>query len=401
MTRTITHLRQISDHLTGAKRLVFHPGICEPSLIAHQLVECVDLWPELIIEPFMPAAHCPYVGLARLKVETVMPGPHLRQGVATGEVKIIRETLHEQALSYANGKRRADILVLQVSTPDAQGNVSLGPSLCAIPQLLDQAAYVFGVINPSLPKTNAKISLAQINAVLERDVALPDLPVLLPGNTDRKIAEHVLSILPENCVVEIGIGTTPDAIMRALVDLEHVKVHAGLINDALMHLVENGNVAGKVTTTLAQGSSAFHTWLDGNSKVDFQPIMRTHDAGVIGKLDRFHAINGALQVDLEGNVNAERIAGRIVSCPGGLPDFAKGARLSKGGRNIIVLRSTVGNSGQSTIVDKVDFKTLDGSLVDMVVTEYGIAAISGLNTREKARAISSIANPNHRIRHNE
>jgi 4-hydroxybutyrate CoA-transferase len=125
----------------------------------------------------------------------------------------------------------------------------------------------------------------------------------------------------------------------------------------------------------------------------------THDAARLADIDGLCAINAALQVDLLGNVNAECVGGRRISLPGGLPDFAAGARRAKGGMSIIALRSSYGAHGDSNIVVNLDANaptSVGLENVDFVVTEYGVAALRGLTALERPRALIAVARPEHR-----
>lgn len=391
----IDNLNQVAQKITGENRLVFHAGVCEPYVIGQQLADCADLWPDLTIETFMPARVGAYVGDGRFKVESVMPGGVLRHAVHHAQVSILRESLYEHAASYANGRRRADIVVLQVGVPDADNMVCLGPCIGALPQMLGHARFVIAVLNQHLPNTSFRIPASRLDVILESDEPLASIEPAQTHASDYKIAENLLPLLHDNSTLEIGMGSTGDAVMQSLTAMKALHIHTGLVNDSLVPVVESGVLSRPVTTTLAQGSAGFHAWLDGNQQIDFRPVVETHDSRRLSQIPNFTAINAALQVDLAGNVNAERIGGRVISCPGGLPDFARGAQLSKGGRSIIVLRSTVGRHDKSTIVEKVDHTTLDGSLVDIIVTENGVATLTGLNDVQRAEAITSIAHREH------
>lgn len=389
----IEHLSEIADQLEGGKHLVFHASVNEPVGIGQQLTDMANLWPGLNIETFMPGAPCPYVGDPRLSVATVMPGAQLRRAVNEGEVRVIRESLFEQANAYASNKRHADILVLQVSPPDKSEMVSLGPSVGIVPQILAQNPIVVGVVNRHLPRSNFTIPIDRLNAYSESHQPLPQFKLSTSDAIDQQIADNVLGCLSDGISLEVGMGGTPDAVMRALSGLKHIHIHTGLLNDAVMGVVDSGATTVPITTTMAVGTTQFYDWMNDNAAVNFRPILETHDPDRLAKLPRFHTVNAALQVDLEGNVNAERIGERIISCPGGLPDFAEGARRSPGGCNIIVLRSTAERHNKSTIVETLDYQTLDGSMVDILVTENGIADLRGLNRQKKAEAISSVAHP--------
>ena len=71
---------------------------------------------------------------------------------------------------------------------------------------------------------------------------------------------------------------------------------------------------------------------------------------MLARIENFRAINTVIEVDLYGQANAEMIGGREVSGIGGLADFARGARLSPGGRSILALVSTAAEGTVSRIV---------------------------------------------------
>src|SRR3546814_6185480 len=66
----------------------------------------------------------------------------------------------------------------------------------------------------------------------------------------------------------------------------------------------------------------------------------THGAGALLQLEKLHAINSAIEVDLTGQVNAEIAGGRYLGQTGGQVDFQRAAFVSPGGRGIVALAST-------------------------------------------------------------
>lgn len=393
MPKIIRKLNQLDDLFRNARRCVLHSGICEPPVIGKYLRDRTDTHGGLTVETFLPAKPCEYLKIPGIRIETAMPGPHLREAVNRGEATLIRESLFEQSRAFRSGRRKVDLLVLQVTPPDGEGIVSLGPNVGTMPDLLTKNPIVLGIMNPRLPRSSFSLSVDLLDAIFEAE---NDLPVIEPepvDAVDTRIAENLLKLLRDDIAIEVGIGSTPDAIIKSLAVLRGLRIHTGLLTDPIMALVESGAVDGAVTATMAQGSSQLYRWMNDCELVSMRPVSHTHSPRQIGQIPDFHAINGALQIDLAGNVNAERIADRIISCPGGLPDFAEGARRSQGGRSIIVLRSTAGRTGKSTIVDRLDYKTLDHRNVDVIVTEFGIADLSGLDAMQRADAIASIAHP--------
>jgi acyl-CoA hydrolase len=116
----------------------------------------------------------------------------------------------------------------------------------------------------------------------------------------------------------------------------------------------------------------------------------------VSGIDRFVGCNTALQVGLDGSVNVERVGGRLVAGIGGHPDFCTAGTRSQGGMSVIALRSTTGR-GASTIVRQVETVSTPRCDVDVVVTEHGVADLRGVDDSERARRISAIADPAHRL----
>ena len=110
------------------------------------------------------------------------------------------------------------------------------------------------------------------------------------------------------------------------------------------------------------------------------------------------AINAAIEVDLTGQINAETADGAPVGGAGGLCDFMRGARASRGGRGIVALRATDRTGQVSRIVPRVETVTVARTDADTIVTEYGIAELAHRSAAERARALIAIAAPQHRDR---
>ena len=89
----------------------------------------------------------------------------------------------------------------------------------------------------------------------------------------------------------------------------------------------------------------------------------------------------------------------MVSSTGGQLAFAIGASLSKGGRSIVVMRSTTQGNTVSRIVPALELGmivTVPRTLVDIVVTEFGIAYLKGKTQRQRAEELIAIAHPDFR-----
>ncbi len=121
----------------------------------------------------------------------------------------------------------------------------------------------------------------------------------------------------------------------------------------------------------------------------------THDIGRLAAVDRFVAVNSALSVDLFGQANLEHAGGRAVSGVGGAPDFAQAAKLSRGGVSVVALPAAFGAPPQSRIVPRIGdgMASLPRHLVDVVITEHGIADLRGRSVFERGEALIAVAAP--------
>ena len=95
------------------------------------------------------------------------------------------------------------------------------------------------------------------------------------------------------------------------------------------------------------------------------------------------------------------LGGRQISGVGGHEDFVAAAELHLDAHSLICLRSTAVQAG--TVVSRICGLLPEGSVVStprhhtgVVVTEYGVAELTGLTVRERAHRLVAIAHPDFR-----
>ena len=76
--------------------------------------------------------------------------------------------------------------------------------------------------------------------------------------------------------------------------------------------------------------------------------------------------------------------------------FVEGAARSAGGLSIVALPATSRDGARSRIVARAESTSLPGGLIDAVVTEFGVAHLTGLSGRRRAEALIAVAHPAHR-----
>jgi acyl-CoA hydrolase len=314
------------------------------------------------------------------------------------------------------------VMVVQTAPPDDAGNLNLSLHYGATRDELlragrDPDRLVIAEVNAQLPRTSCldrfpnTLPLDVVDVVVETDTEPFALPEADATEVDRAIAAHALEYVSDGVTLQTGIGGVPSMVATLLAEADggDYGVHSEMFTDGLMRL----HAAGKVTntakgeftgvsvTTFALGSADLYRWLDGNAQVAFLPVEVVNDPTVIGGNAKLISINGALSVDLFGQIVADSVGGRQISGVGGHEDFVAGPELHLDSRSLICLPSTATVDGQ--LVSRIVGGLPASSIVStprhhtgVVITEHGSADLVGLTVPERARALAEIAHPQFR-----
>jgi len=299
-----------------------------------------------------------------------------------------------------------DAMVVTVSPMDAHGYFSFGTNNDFTSVAARHAKKLIVEVNPTMPRVfgDSMIHVSEVGQIVENhDSPIPMLPPgRAPNETQVKIAEQVAKLVKDGDTIQLGIGGIADAICEGLAKHRHLGIHTELLSPGMAKLMETGVVDNsrktihkrKTLYTLALGDQAFLDFIHDNPAIESYPSSYVNCPCVIAQHENMVSINSALQVDFYGNVNAEFLGHHEFSGTGGHADFVRGARLSKGGRTIIVMPAAT--KGISKIVRSVDQVTTSRMDAGYVITEYGCANLLGLNNEDRAKALIAIAHPDHR-----
>lgn len=318
---------------------------------------------------------------------------------------------------------RPRVMTAAVTPPDEDGYMSLSLHAGAsVPELKRAAAdpdrLLVVEINDRLPRTYGvppdhphAVHVDEVDIALEAHRDPPPMPDAAPSRIERAIAEHVRPYVPDGATLQTGIGAIPSAVAALLAEGDggDYGIHSEMFTAGLMKLHQAGKVSnahkgifeGVSVTTFAGGPPELYEWLDGRDTVRFLPVESINTPSVIAHNRNMRSINGALLLDLHGQVVADTIDGRQYSGIGGHEDFTSGASLESDDRSLLCLPSTVEVAGRpiSRIVPEMAAGTVVTTprhQLDVVVTEYGAAELSCRTTRERAIALAEIAHPDFR-----
>lgn len=315
--------------------------------------------------------------------------------------EILPSSMAQLAQAIDSAELRIDGLLFSATGSDDE---TLEPALCVdlVPAAFRRARFRAVERNSALPRveTDVVFNVNQCDVVVDTHVQPPALEGAQVDDVARQIGHNVSTLVHDGDVLELGIGRPLAGVADALCERDtSLSVHTGLASDWTRTLVEAG-VAERppacadvpVVASVAMGTSSFYTWLDAAPGIRLVGSLHAHEPHHLGGLGRFVAVNAAARIDLSGQVGVpEKVAdSRVV---GGLMDFAVGG--AYGGRSVIAVPS-VDSAGRSRIMPALSAVQLPGTLVTDVVTEHGVASLTGRTWQERRRALIAIAAPQHR-----
>jgi acyl-CoA hydrolase len=312
---------------------------------------------------------------------------------------------HLSALNpwFENGVLPADVVLVQLSGPDESGRYSFGTSHDYAPAAMRRARFVIAEVNDQLPWTFCEppVDHSRIDVIVRTSRRPAQMEVEPVAAVEQEIARHVAQYIDDGSTIQIGIGAIPDAVLAGLGDRRELGIHSGLITDRVADLIEQGVVTnsrklldtGITTTAILAGSTRLYTFAHKNSSVRLFTYAHTHNLRVLCRLDKFVAINSAVEVDLTGQVNAEIASGVYVGGTGGQGDFVRGAMMAARGHSIIALPSTAREGAVSRIVPVLKDvpATTPRSDADIIVTEFGAAELRGQPIDQRIRRMIGIS----------
>ena len=330
---------------------------------------------------------------------------HLSQVARRRDVHVVPTHYSEIPRLFERRALPGDVALVQLAPPDQDGRCSFGMDAGYVADAARYARVVIAEINERMPSVGGDgILFDDIDAVVHTDRPLLTVDAGSSTEVDEAIADQIAALMRDGDTVQVGVGGIPNAVLRRLHHLRDLGVHSGLVSDSMIDLIDAGVITGalkpldrgRVTGGSALGSQRLVDFLMTSDVVDMRAVSYTHRQEILAQVGRLVAVNGAIEVDLTGQVNSEAVNGRWLGAVGGQVDFLRGARAA-GGVGIVALPSVTARSGDSRIVNRLSGPvTTARSDVDVVVTEHGTARLSGLDLEQRARALIAIADPAHR-----
>ncbi|MGX5805495.1 acetyl-CoA hydrolase/transferase family protein [Bradyrhizobium sp. Arg314] len=300
-----------------------------------------------------------------------------------------------------------DVILMQFSLADGAGQNSFGAANGYVQYARARARVSVAEINETAPRTRSMnfLDLAQFDLVVSSNEPIVEVAPSKPSESDIAIARRIADFVVDGSILQVGIGSVPNALLAQVGDRRRMGLHTGIVGDAIVPLMESGAIdnstkpihRGKTVTGALAGTRMLYNFADKNPDLLIEPVNQTHSLATLAALKGLVSVNSAVEVDLTGQVNSEVAGKTFVGTVGGQLDFVRGAFAAEGGRSVIGLPARTGK-GASRIVARIGpgVVTVPRSDSDIVVTEYGAAELRGLSISQRMRRLIAIAHPDDR-----
>lgn len=407
---------KVFDHIRPGYRIFIGTACGEPQYLVRALIDYIERKPNAFFDAELVQVWtlgiAPYADEKfkdNFRLNSFFIGDSIRSAVNKAAADYTPIFLSSVPDLFGWGIIPIDVALIQTSSPDSRGNMSLGVSVDIVKAAVEVASLVVAQVNSNMPFVygDGVINIRDVDFLLPHDEPLLEYIDLVPGDVAQRIGRYVARLVEDGSTLQVGYGSVPNAVLANLAGKKHLGLHSELFSDGVADLMKAGVIdnseksmdRGKAVASFCMGRKETYDYLNKNEAVEFRTIDYTNDLLVIAKQQKMTAINSALEIDLTGQATAESLGKTFYSGIGGQADFMRGAVLAPGGKTILALPSTAEDGRVSRIVPFLKEGagvTLIRGDVRYVVTEYGIAYLHGKNIRERAMDLIAIAHPDFR-----
>ena len=163
-----------------------------------------------------PYADPQFEGIFQL--DSFFVGGNVRKVTQSGYADYIPIFLSETQKLYRSGTVPCDVAMIQVSTPDKHGYVSLGTSVDATLAAVETARTVIAVVNKHVPRSfgDAMIHSSKIDLFVQDDTPLEEAHFTEPNEIETRIGKHCAALIEDGATLQMGIGAIPNAVLAQL-----------------------------------------------------------------------------------------------------------------------------------------------------------------------------------------
>jgi acyl-CoA hydrolase/RimJ/RimL family protein N-acetyltransferase len=413
LEKSVTAEKAISQIRSG-QRVFIGSGCGEPQHLVRTLAEHTNKFSGLEIIRLLGQETASLAAIAdrtkdtNLNIRSIYLGSTVNLTIAKQRRFITPMNISDVPSLFTKRKLPLNVALIQVSSIDDFGWMSLGVSVDVTMAAARSADMVIAQVNPRMPRVMGQsfIHVNDVDLLVEYEEELLSVtPSRVTSEAAISIGKHIANLIDDGSTLQIGLDSASQATLQGLSRKNDLGVHSQFLTDDIMHLYAAGNInnkkkglnEGKMVASMAIGSHNLYEFLNDNPAIDFHPSDYVNDPFIIAQHNRMVSMNVAKLMDLTGQMSAEASPATRLAGVSGIVDFVRGARRSPGGRSILMLFSTreTERGIQSTIIPYMNDNVVVVPRGDVhyVVTEYGAVNLFGKSIQERVIAMISIAHP--------
>lgn len=278
---------------------------------------------------------------------------------------------------------------------------------------------VIAEVNKKLPylhsdgEAHLMIHVSEVDYIVENDYDWPEVKTIPTKEEERKIAGYIAEMLEDGTCLQLGQGGLANSIGENLIQAGKkdfglqtevlTNCIAGLMKAGVLNNSRKSIYKGRSVASAVVGDKELWDFCHNNPDICMKEINWVNNPWRLSQNDNVVSINNALEIDLVGQVASEAIGKRQFTGTGGQMEWVYGSQMSKNGKSIIALQSTYFDKKEGKTKTRIRPELPTGSIVttprtmvEYVVTEYGVANLKFKSARERAKALISIAHPDFR-----
>ncbi|GAB0057601.1 butyrate:acetyl-CoA coenzyme A-transferase [Candidatus Magnetaquicoccaceae bacterium FCR-1] len=412
--KMITSAQEAVRHIKPGQRVFLATGAGVPRTLVRALIQERSRLADIEVILVFVAGEFP-LAVKELSdtftINTFFVADNVRPMVGAGLADHTPILMSDIPRLFSSNQLPIDVAMIQVTPPDLEGEVNLGVAVDVVRCATENASLVLAQVNTAMPRTHgdSNLSVWDLDLLIPAEDPLPEMHLPAPDEALERIGPQIAALVPDGATIQMGLGRSPQLAIRYLTGKKNLCIHTEMISDTVLELIAAGAILapegdgdhGQIVTSFALGSRKLYDAVHDAPIFSFRRTEYVNDVRNIARQQRMVAINGALQVDLTGQVCVDSLGTHFYSGIGGILDFNTGASNAVEGRSIIVLPATARKGRVSRIVDQLTpgaGVALNRGVVHYVVSEFGVAYLFGKTIQERAIALIGIAHPDHRAR---
>lgn len=203
-------------------RVVLGHAAGEPKVLVEELLRQSGRLSGVEVTHMVPLYGCEYAKPEHsqsFRHNSLFVGAASREAVGSGRADYTPCYFSEIPRLFREGILPVDVALIQLPPPDRHGYLSFGVSVDYTVQAARSARLTIAEVNPHMPRTHGTyIHVSEVDAFVEVDYPLPEIPLPVIGEVEEKIGAHIASLIPDRAMLQLGIGAIPDAVLKFLGD---------------------------------------------------------------------------------------------------------------------------------------------------------------------------------------